>query len=63
MLRFASHGSFEVNGIAEPLADFPRFDNPFAQVPFDADVVQITAEGYGVTLDFAAGQRTLEAPR
>lgn len=62
-LRFASDGPLEVNGVERPLADFPRFDNPFAQVPFDSPLVEIAVEGYAVTLDFAAGRRTLGAPR
>jgi len=62
-ITFGWHAPLVVDGVEQPLRDFPRFDNPFAQVPFDASRVEIAAEGWGVRLDFAAGERTLVTPR
>jgi len=62
-ITFGWQAPLVVRGVEQPLGGFARFDNPFAQTPFDASVVDIAAEGYGVRLDFARGERTLAAPR
>ena len=62
-ITFGWHAPLVVRGVEQALGGFPRYDNPFAQTPFDAPLVEIAAEGYGVRLDFAAGERTLTAPR
>lgn len=60
-LSLAWDGDFRVDDAVVPLSDYPRFDNPYARVPFERDVYGITHQDRTLTLDFAAGKR-IETP-
>jgi hypothetical protein len=60
-LTFGWEAPFTVRGTLVPVADFPRYDNPFAQVPFDSQHYDIAFEGYGARLDFPRGTRVVTA--
>jgi hypothetical protein len=57
-LVFGWSGPLEQDGDAVELGAYPRYDNPFAQVPFDSRRYEITADGATLLLDFDAGVRT-----
>ena len=46
-----------VNGNVIATADFPRFDNPWVQTPFESERYEISYQGCRLTLDFARGTR------
>lgn len=63
-IRFGWEAPLIVNGIVQPTADFPRFDNPYSGVvAHGARAMEIGYEGYGVRLDFDAPSREVYAPR
>lgn len=43
-------------------SQFPRYDNPWSQTPFNTHVAEIAADGFGVRLDFATVTRDVFAP-
>lgn len=49
---------FKVKGTEIALHDYPRYDNPWAKVPFDTTRYRIEAGGSTLELDFSAGTRT-----
>ncbi len=61
-VTFGSDGPFTVAGREVPLGNFPRFDNPFAQIPFDTQVIDIAHEGFSLSLDFEAANRIVSGP-
>ncbi len=61
-LSFGWSAPFTVNGNVEPQSSFPRFDDPWARVPFTSQRVSIDAAPYGVELDFAAKTRAVKGP-
>ena len=46
-----------MRGAEVPIDDFPRYDNPFAQVSYGSPDTVIEQDGYRVALDFKAGTR------
>ena len=50
---FGWEGDLQVNGQAVPLHNYPRFDNPYAQTPFTARVVEINRGAEKLVLDFS----------
>ena len=62
-MSFGWRSPLIVRGVEQPLGGFPRYDNPFAQTASEATTIDVAAEGYGVRLDFASGERELRAPR
>ncbi|MGK2948742.1 MAG: hypothetical protein ACSLFP_09220, partial [Acidimicrobiales bacterium] len=60
-LRVGQDGPFLVDGEEEPLRHDLRYDNPWAQVPFQSATYELTGASSGLVLDFAAGTRTATA--
>lgn len=58
VLTFASDGELDVDGEEVPVRHESRYDNPWAQVAFGADVYEIGDDDGGLVLDFAEGTRT-----
>ena len=56
-VRFGPAGPLTVDGEPVALDDHPRFDNPFARVPWGATTYEIEADGHRLVLDFEAGTR------
>jgi len=63
VMTFGWYAPLTVAGQEIPLADYPRFDNPFVNAGFDEGRYEISAEDYGLVLDFVTGDRTAKAPR
>src|SRR5262245_15612877 len=61
-ITFGSTGDFTVGGRVVPLRDFPRFDNPFAQVRFPAAQIDLAHDGYALHLDFSTPSRVVLGP-
>lgn len=61
-VRFGAVGPFTVAGIDVPLAGYDRFDNPWAQVPFDQRRYHLEADGWTLDLDFESVTRAAGAP-
>ena len=68
-LELGWEGPLRVNGADHALADYPRMDNPFAQVPFPAsdDLVaderyEISDGAFGLVLDFGTDERSVSVP-
>lgn len=61
-VTFGSTGDFTVGGQVIALRDFPRFDNPFAQVAFPAAQIDVGYDGYALHLDFSTPSRVVLAP-
>jgi hypothetical protein len=60
---FGWEAPFVVDGVEQPLSNFPRFDNPFSGVvEHGAIEMDIAYEGYGLHLDFAVPSREASAP-
>src|SRR5262249_41514395 len=57
-MTFGSTAALTVGGGAVAQRDFPRFDNPFAQVAFGATQIDIAHDGYALHLDFSAPTRS-----
>ena len=51
-MTFSWTGPLRVDGVEVPIHDFPRYDNPFAHVPWGARRFEITAGGVTSILDF-----------
>jgi len=62
-MEFDWHGPLVVDGFEIPLADYPRYDNPFAQTAFGDDRYEIEHDGYSLTIDFATGEREVSGRR
>ena len=60
-LRIGQDGPFTVDGDEVPLRHDLRYDNPWAQVPFQATTYEIGDDEGSLVLDFAAGTRTVSA--
>jgi len=60
-LTFGWEAPFLVRGVEQPLAGYPRYDNPWSQTPFDTRATRIDTDGAGVALDFARGTREVYA--
>jgi hypothetical protein len=61
-VRFGLDGPFEVDGAEVTLADYPRYDNPWAEVAFDSRQYRIEADGWVLELDFDTVTRRTSAP-
>ncbi|MDF2192582.1 glycoside hydrolase family 88 protein [Paraflavitalea sp. CAU 1676] len=48
---------FVVNGVEQSLSKYPRFENQYSMVAFDAPQVSIKKDGQELVLDFASGER------
>ena len=57
VMEFDWHGPLVVAGLETPIADYPRYDNPFVQVPFGHDRYEVEHGEYGLVLDFATNER------
>lgn len=62
-MAFDWHGPLIVAGLEVPLADYPRYDNPFAHTPFGEDHYVIELNGHGLELDFATNERRITQDR
>jgi hypothetical protein len=62
-VTFAWDAPFVVNGVEMPLADFPRYDNPWAQTELNTLQTRIDVDGHGIEVDFQRGTRVISAPR
>ncbi|NLD74532.1 MAG: hypothetical protein GX649_17665 [Chloroflexi bacterium] len=56
-VAFAWEGDFTVDGLAVPLSDYPRFDNPYCRAEHGAGVYEIAYGGRSLRLDFGRGRR------
>jgi len=63
VMTFGWHAPLTVAGQEVPIADYPRFENPYVEAGFDERRYEISAGGYGLLLDFATGDRVAEGPR
>jgi hypothetical protein len=61
VMEFDWHGPLVVAGLEVPIAEYPRYDNPFVQTPFGADRYEIEYAEYRLVLDFATNERLAEA--
>jgi hypothetical protein len=59
-IEFGATGPLLVDGEEVPLRHDLRYDNRYAQVPFDSMLYEIRDGEGGVTLDFDAGTRTTD---
>jgi len=62
VVTFGWHAPLIVAGQEMPIADYPRFGNPYLEAEFDQRRYAIAAGDYGLTLDFATGDRIAEGP-
>ena len=60
-MQFAWDGPLTVKGDDVPIADFPRFDNPWAKTKFEAKVIEIRDGDVSLRLDFSAGTRRAQS--
>lgn len=56
-IEFGWDGPLRVDGVEVRLRDYPRYDNPFVQAPFDPSEVQVVAGGHELRLERATGVR------
>jgi hypothetical protein len=61
-LELGWEGPLQVDGVEHALSDYPRMDNPFAQVDFDDTRYEISDDSYGLVLDFERDLREVSAP-
>ena len=61
-LSFGWEAPLVVDGVPTPIADYPRMDNPYVQVPFGEVRYEIGDGEYGLILDFDTGERSALAP-
>lgn len=61
-VTFGWEAPLTVAGVEIAQRDFPRYDNPWSQTPFDTRTAAIAADGFGVRLDFTAATRDVSAP-
>ncbi|HUW03803.1 MAG TPA: hypothetical protein VMW08_15710 [Acidimicrobiales bacterium] len=57
-VTFGQDGPLTVDGTEVPLRHDARYDNPFAQVPFDSQRYEISDDEGSLTLDFSSSTRT-----
>jgi hypothetical protein len=62
-MGFSWTGPLTVDGEAVPIADYPRYDNPWSTTPFEARQIRIAAGGQELVLDFDAASREVEPTR
>ena len=55
-------GPLVVDGTEHALDDDRRIDSPFAQVPFDSPLYEISHGGHELRLDFDTDERFVSAP-
>ncbi|MBX3027267.1 hypothetical protein KF840_20410 [bacterium] len=60
-LAFGWQAPFTRDGIALPIRDFPRRDNPWSQTAYGSPRTAIDVEGHRVDLDFELGTRRISA--
>ncbi len=60
VMEFDWHGPLVVAGLEVPIAEYPRYDNPFVQTPFGSDRYEIEYDAYRLVLDFATNERVAE---
>jgi hypothetical protein len=61
-VSFAWEGPLKVGGRVVPLADYPRFDNPFARAAWGSGRYQVSHAGHRLVLDFVKGERRETGP-
>jgi hypothetical protein len=59
VVAFDWSGPLTLDGENVPLRDYPRFDNPYAQVAFNSRVYEIYYNEMGLVLDFQHGVREI----
>ena len=59
VLEFDFTGPLILDGVEISLTDYPRFDNPYAQIAFGELVYEISYQGMELYLDFANGVREI----
>lgn len=62
VLAWGTDGPFSVDGEEVAVDGYPRFDNPWAQVPFDSRRVEIADGDHRLVLDFESGRREVSGP-
>ena len=60
-LDFGTQGPLTVDGTEVALDGYPRYENPWTTVPFDADDLSIAAGRFSLGLDFATWTRSADA--
>jgi hypothetical protein len=60
VMTFGWHAPLTVAGREVPIADYPRFENPYVQTGFDERRYEISTERYRLLLDFETGERVAE---
>jgi len=63
VMTFGWHAPLVVASQEVPIADYPRFENPYVEAEFDQRRYEISAGEYGLILDFATGDRVAEGKR
>ncbi len=61
-VSFSWDGPLTINGRAEPLADYARFDNPYCVSPYGSGRYEIALAGHKLVLDFNTTERTETSP-
>jgi hypothetical protein len=60
LATFDWQSPFIVGGNRISLRDYPRWDNPYTNSPFDSTHYTITFQGMSLDLDFANDVRTIK---
>lgn len=60
LLEFGWEGDLRRNGQTIPLRDYPRYDNPYAQVDFPAKVIEVNLGEHGLRLDWNRALRQVD---
>ncbi|MEO8602992.1 MAG: hypothetical protein ABI629_10475 [bacterium] len=58
-ISFGWDAPLTVDGVAIPIADYPRRDNPYSHTAYGDPHTVIAVDGYRVDVDFDAGTRTV----
>jgi hypothetical protein len=61
LMEFAWDDPLAVKGNEVPIADYPRFDNPWSTTEFEAKVIEIRDGNASLRLDFGAGTRRAQS--
>jgi hypothetical protein len=62
-VAFGWEGSFRVDGKVVPQSDHPRFDNPYAKVPYGRPRYELAHAGYRLLIDFTRDLHQETFPR
>ncbi|MBC7365186.1 MAG: hypothetical protein H7343_00010 [Undibacterium sp.] len=61
-VNYGWDGPLRIDGRAEPLTDYARFDNPYCLSPYGSGRYEISHAGHRLLLDFNTGERRETAP-